>query len=89
MLTPTPELSKFPKNTWPAPSAGSGVDYEWAAWFAKRFPHIGEDWPGAVISGRVRHERILALFQTRKEAEVVVFPRYVYARRVQSVSNAK
>lgn len=35
---------------------------------------------GVLITGKVRRGRILALYQARREAEVVVPPRYVYAR---------
>jgi hypothetical protein len=54
------------------------LDPEVATWFARR---VG---PGAVISGTVRRGRILALFDGRNESEVVVFPRYVYARKLQA-----
>lgn len=54
------------------------LDREQAEWFARR----GIIGPSHVITGRVKRERIIALLQTRQESEVLIFPRYVYARVV-------
>jgi hypothetical protein len=56
------------------------LDRERAEWFARRFSN--EHWPGVVITGQVKRERIIALINDRQEREVVVFPRYVYNRAV-------
>ncbi len=53
------------------------LDRDVAHWFANRFSVIG---PGYVIRGTVLRHRILALFDRRKESEVVVPPKYIYAR---------
>lgn len=46
-----------------------------AHWFA-RHP-VSEDWPGVVIAGTVSRHRVIALFQSRNESEIIVEPRCV------------
>ncbi len=47
-------------------------DYEKANWFAHRF-----DEEGTVYEARIDKRNILALFNGRKESEVVVDPKYL------------
>jgi hypothetical protein len=54
------------------------LDRELAEWFGRRF--ISDLWPGLVIEGQVLRRRIIALFQTRRESELLILPRYVYGR---------
>jgi hypothetical protein len=49
-----------------------------AAFFARRFPHRG---PPRVVQGKIRKERIIAVFLGRNEQEVVVRPSDVYSLR--------
>lgn len=56
-------------------------DREKAAWFARR----DLDGYGAVVSGRVLHRRILALFEARQEHELIVQPCHVYARKWEAI----
>ena len=54
------------------------LDREMAAWFARRFAFSSA---GVVVAGTVLKERVVALIDDRAEREVIVWPRYVYARR--------
>jgi hypothetical protein len=76
-------------NAYSEPSGISWtLDRERAEWFARRFP-LRPDYPGLVwselIEGRVLQRRIIALFQSRQESEIVVFPRHVYQQTRQRV----
>ena len=52
--------------------------------FAGRYqPPLFPDGPRCVIAARVLKTRIIALFNERSEAEVIVPPRYVYGREVR------
>jgi hypothetical protein len=55
------------------------LDRDTAAWFAK--PSAPHPEPrSTVVTGRVLKKHIIAMFSARKKHEVLVFPRYVYAR---------
>lgn len=62
------------------------LDRARAVWFAQRF--TTPEWPGGVITGRVLRHRIVALFQARKESEVLVFPRFVRDRQCDALEAA-
>jgi hypothetical protein len=55
------------------------LDPERAAWFARRFFNERP----IVVRATVMRHRIIAVFQEHREAEVLVFPRYVYNRSFQ------